>query len=276
MSKKILVPTDFTEISVCALGHAITTAKKIDADIVLLHIVEDQKKVDAAKEKLSKLVEGTRASEPNVVFEQAVRVGNIYDDIGDTAAEVDASLIIMGTHGKRGMQHLVGSNALRVITHSSVPFIVVQSKEAKEQGYRDIVVPLDLHKETKQKLKLVASMAQYFGSKVHLITPNESDEFLMNTVKRNIAFAKQYLGERDIPCDAQVAEDGMDFLKAITQYAVKLDADLIAIMNLQKNSLMGILGSSYEQGMITNEAMIPVMCMNPLSTTTSNMPVMFQ
>lgn len=276
MSKKILVPVDFTEVSDCALNHACITAKKIEADVVLLHVVDDQKDVDQAKEKLNAQAQELLSANEGLAFEQLVRVGNIFDDIGDTAAEINADLIIMGTHGKRGIQYLVGSNALRVITHSSVPFIVVQQKNGKPHGYKDIVVPLDLHKETKQKLKLVAAMAQYFDSKVHLITPNESDEFLKNTVNRNIAFAKQYLGERKIPCDAKVADEDVDFVKAISQYAVKLDADLIAIMNLQKNSLMGILGSSYEQGMITNEAMIPVMCMNPLSTTKTNMPIMFQ
>jgi len=276
MSKNILVPVDFTTVTDCALNHAIVTAKKIDASILLLHVVEEQEDIEKAKALLKKFTEKAKSAAPSITFKELVRVGNIFDDIGDAASENDANLIIMGTHGKKGLQYLVGSNALRVITHSSVPFVVVQLKDAKEGGYQDIVVPLDLHKETKQKLKLVASMAKYFDSKVHLITPNETDEFLKNKVSRNIAYAKQYLSERKIKCEAQVADEGEDFLKAIIKYATTLDADLIAIMNLQKNSLMGVLGSSYEQGMITNEAMVPVLCMNPLVTTKSDIPIMFQ
>jgi len=276
-SKKILVPIDFTEISECALGHASRTAEQIGADVVLLHVVEDQNNSDEAKVKLDSIALDAKSNAQNVVFEQLVRVGNIFDDIGDAATGVGASLIIMGTHGKKGMQYLVGSHALRVITNSSIPFIVVQLKGIDEHGYKNIVVPLDLHKETKQKLKLVAAVAKYFGSKVHLITPNESDEFLKNQLKRNIAFAQQYLRERNIDHDAKISnEDGSDFAKAILKYAVQLDADLITIMNLQKNSLMGILGSSYEQDMITNDAMVPVMCINPIATTTANLPAMFQ
>jgi len=276
-NKSVLVPIDFTEVAECALGHAIKTAIKIDADVHLLHVVDQKENIDIAKEKLEQVAAEASSREPGVTFHQVVRVGNIFDDIGEAADEIGAGLIIMGTHGKKGLQYLVGSNALRVITNSSIPFIVVQLKKVKDHGYQNIVVPLDLHKETKQKLKLVSDMAKYFGSKVHLITPNETDEFLKNTLTRNIAFAKQYLQERGIEHDAKISEeDGSGFVKAIQKYAVQMDADLIAIMNLQKNSLMGILGSSYEQDMITNEAMIPVMCINPIVTTVADLPAMFQ
>ena len=50
--------------------------------------------------------------------------------------------------------------ALNVVTNSPVPFIIVQENKIDESGYNDIVVPLDLAKETKQKLTLVANMAQ--------------------------------------------------------------------------------------------------------------------
>ena len=97
---------------------------------------------------------------------------------GRTAAETQANLIIMGTHGMRGLQFITGSRVLRVIMSSDVPFIIVQERTIKPSGYDSIVVPLDLHKETRQKLTLVADMALTFKSKVHLITAMETDEFL--------------------------------------------------------------------------------------------------
>jgi nucleotide-binding universal stress UspA family protein len=54
--------------------------------------------------------------------------------------------------------------------------------------------------------------------------------------------------------------------KEVVKYAVANDADLIAIMNLQKNSILGLLGSNYEQYMITNDAQIPVLILNPFDT----------
>lgn len=117
-----------------------------------------------------------------------------------------AELIIMGTHGMRGMQFITGSRALRVITNGNVPFIVVQDRNIRENRYSDIVVPMDLQRETRQKVALVADMASYFDSKVHVITPRESDEFLHKQLENNIRFTKQYFGERRVELDATIAD----------------------------------------------------------------------
>ena len=124
------------------------------------------------------------------------------------------------------------------------------------------MIPLDLHNETKQKLEIVADMATYFDSEVHIFTPKETDEFLRHKLNGNIAWAKKYLAEKGIKSATHVSEKG-NFVKNMISTAQDLDIDLISIMNLQKNSLMGMFGSSYEQSIITNDAQIPVLCVNP-------------
>lgn len=265
---KILVPTDFTSVADCAIDHAVKLAEHAAAEVYLLHVVPKASEAEEARRKLDMSLERVSKSGSPVQVHKLVRVGSIYEDIGDAAAEIDASMIIMGTHGMRGMQFLTGSRALRVITNSEVPFIVVQERPIKEGGYDSIVVPLDLHKETRQKLTLVADMAKYFNSKVHLVTPREDDEFLHKQLVNHIKFAKQYLEERGIAHDATITEeDSGDFVKAVVRYAVEVDADLIAIMNLAQGNIFGVLGVPYEQEVLSNEAQIPVMLMNPRETS---------
>ncbi|MCC6540701.1 MAG: universal stress protein [Flavobacteriales bacterium] len=264
---KILVPTDFTKVADSALNHAMTVAGRMGATVHLLHIVDKQAHADEARQKLELESERARKLNRSVKVTPIVRVGSIYEDIGDAAAEVGAGLIIMGTHGMRGMQFITGSRALRVITSSSVPFVVVQERPIKDSGYHNIVVPLDLHKESRQKLTIVAEMAKTFDSKVHLITPREEDEFLHRQLLNHIKFAEQYLSERGIEHVATIAkEDSGDFVKAVLRHAVEMDADLIAIMNLTEGNIFGLLGVPYEQEIIANEAQIPVVCMNPIAT----------
>ncbi len=273
--KKILVPTDFTEVARCAINHAIKTAETINGSVTLLHVVAAKDKVAETRKKLSDEV-ALFKSKSNVPIDSLVRVGNIFDDIGDAAAELDAELIFMGTHGMKGMQFITGSHALKVVKNSKPPFIVVQDRDVQENGYDDIVVPLDLSKQTKQKLHIVANMAKYFNSKLHLITPKETDEFLKNQLDRNLKFAKNFLKEKGIDFTTTISEEkGGNFAKVITKFAAAHNADLIAIMNLHENSLMGMLGNSYEQQLITNDAEIPVMCINPYETTVAGGSVLF-
>lgn len=270
MSKIILVPTDFTAVAENAIDHAISVGKTISGEIVVVHIVPKKSHVDEAKSKLKILMDRLNGGSQGVKISPMVRVGSIFEDIGDVAEEIGAELIVMGTHGMRGMQFITGSRALKVITSSSTPFVVVQEKGIKETGYDDIVVPLDLSKETKQKLNIVAQMAKYFKSRVHLITPRESDEFLKNQLDRNLTYAKRFFKDQKIEFTTTVTKSGSSkFDDGIIEHATEIDADMIAIMNLAANSLVGMLGNSYVQNILTNESQVPVLIVNPVSTSIS-------
>jgi nucleotide-binding universal stress UspA family protein len=259
-TKNFIVPYDFTVVSSVALEHAIASAKPLKAVVFLLHLVSKKKDLQGAELKLQDIISQTKTVVKIIPF---VRVGNIFTDIGGFAAEHRAELIFMGTHGTQGWQKITGMNALKVITHSSVPFIVVQEKTAKETGYDDIIVPLDLNKETKQKLSIVANIARYFKSKVHVVSPKEPDEFLKHKVKGNLLFAEKYFAERGVAITAKIVpRDGFD--KEVVKHAVNIDADLIAIMNLNRNNLFGVLTATHEEYIITNDAHIPALIVNPI------------
>jgi nucleotide-binding universal stress UspA family protein len=260
-TKTFIVPHDFTAVADIALQHAIATAKPLGAEILVLHVVSKETQIPEALAQLENIIGGFEHE--GVHLKPNVRIGSIFEDIGAFAAEHQAELIVMGTHGAHGWQHITGSHALKVVTSSQVPFIIVQEKAVKASGYDSIVVPMDLHKETKQKLSIVANLAQYFKSKVHVVTPDESDEFLRHQVRSNITFSEGFFKDRGIEMtSAVVPSSGFD--KEVVKYAVSVDADLIAIMNLQRNNLFAALTSNHEQYIITNDALIPTLIVNPI------------
>ena len=274
MKTKLLVPTDFTNEAHSAIQHAVKLGVIVQAEVILLNVVKDKSDIPAATNKLKEEEKWAKTVNDQIDVRSIVRVGNIFDDIGDAASELGVSLIIMGTHGASGWQKIIGSYALKVITNSSVPFIVVQDQLMNDTGYDSIVVPLDLNNETKQKLEMVASIAHYFDSEVHLITPNESDEFLSNKLKANRIWAAKYLKGKNVKFTTQIVDDGDNLLEGVFKLSKKVEADLIAIMNLQKNSLMGVLGSSYQQEIIANKAKVPVLCLNPLKSTIASSSIL--
>lgn len=263
---KILVPVDFTPVSSTAVNHAIAVGKAFQSEIHLLHIVSEKSRFKEAKERLAAFAEEHfKAFEGKV--QTTVRIGHLFDDIDDVSVEVDANLVMMGTHGLKGMQFITGGRALKIVRECSVPFIISQSRPIRETGYDDIVVPLDLHQDTKQKLAIASEMAKYFKGRVHLISPAASDEFLQNQLRRNVEFASDYLEERGIEYTTKISEhESGNFVKDVIRYAASVEADLIGIMNFHEKSLMGVLGQTYEQQIITNEAEIPVLILNPFET----------
>ena len=267
--KMILVPTDFSKVGETALNHAIKVATNARAEVCMLHVVHKSDMLPEAREKL-KIAKERAKEEYGFDVITVARVGTIFEDIGDMAEELEATLVIMGTQGLRGLQFITGGRALRIVTNANTPFIIVQERQIRENGYDDIVVPLDLHKETKQKLNLVADMAKYFESRVHIIVPDESDEFLKNRVTRNLHSARAFFDKMEIEHTSRISTHKGDFDDAIISYASEIDADLISIMNLRGSSLANIIGGHYVQNIITNKAQIPAMVLNPKKVSTAS------
>jgi nucleotide-binding universal stress UspA family protein len=271
---KILVPTDFSKAADCALQHAVTVAKTVGGDVVLMHVVAKREDVEAAKSEVETVAKKA-SDETGINVTGMIRVGNIFDDIANAATETESKMIIMGTHGMKGMQYITGSYAMKVITNSKVPFIVVQLKENKE-GYKNIVLPLNLSKDTKQKIQIAAEIAKYFNSKIHIVTPKETDEFLLNQLNRNIAYAQRFLKENGINFETNTdAGKSGNFAKDVIKYSVAINADLVAIMKTESDGGISLLGGGFEQHLISNEAQIPVMCVNPVKTTVMGGSVLF-
>ena len=263
---RILIPIDFTPVSTNALNHAVAVGKAFDSELHLVNIVGKKSEFSEARTRLNAFAEEHLSGFPGPTKE-TVRIGNLFDDIDDVSVEMDANLVIMGTWPEGHAIHHWWDVLLKIVREYSVPFIITQSRPIRETGYDDIVVPLDLHQDTKQKLAIVAEMATYFKGRVHIISPAESDEFLQNQLRRNVEFASDYFEERGIQYTTKISEhDSGAFVKDVVRYAASIEADLISIMNFHEKSLMGILGASYEQQIITNEAEIPVMVLNPFET----------
>ena len=228
MKTKLLVPTDFTNEAHSAIQHAVKLGVIVQAEVILLNVVKDKSDIPSATEKLKEEEKWAKSVNDQAEVRSIVRVGNIFDDIGDAASELGVSLIIMGTHGASGWQKITGSYALKVITNSSVPFIVVQDQLMNDTGYDSIVVPLDLNNETKQKLEMVASIAHYFDSEVHLITPNESDEFLSNKLKANRIWAAKYLKGKNVKFTTQIVDDGDNLLEGVFKLSEKVTSTFLS------------------------------------------------
>lgn len=260
---KILVPHDFTSVAYCAVNHASKIAKSFKGEVYLLHVVANTKEIEEAQAKLSKAAQEAE-DKYGVNMHTIVRIGNIFEDIGDVASEIAAGYIVMGTHGAKGMQKIMGSHAIKIISHSKIPFVVVQDKGPSEtETYDDVVVPIDHSDVTKQKLKIAAEIAQHFGSKVHIFTPKENDEFLRVKLDQEIKFSKKYFSERGLDYGITTAKDSGNFKKQLIKHAAIIDADLIAIVNTQEGTLLPDFFGSEEQEVIANDAEIPVIITNP-------------
>jgi len=268
MENRVLVPIDFTDITENALKYALGAAKAVNSGIALVHIIEKAEQQPEAEDKLNALI--YKYNYANVPMKSYTKVGSIFDGIGEAAKELGSGLIFMGTHGVKGLQYLFGSHALKVVTNSSIPFIITQDRLPKDDNITSIVLPVDLGSEEKQVLSAVIRIAKTFNAKVHLFVAKRNDEFNENAVNRNVSFARRYLNEHDVEHTTTRAISSDDYDAQLIRFADSIDADLIAIINHHEDGIKNLFSASFDQNIITNKAKIPVMIMNTKDTTAVN------
>lgn len=141
--KKILVPIDFSDYSKSALKYAVNFAKRFNAKLVLVYVVEpiiyppdfsmgqiaiptiDLGMDKRAQEELDKLAE--KEIPKDLTANTIVKTGKPFIEIIETAADENVDLIIIATHGHTGMEHILfGSTAEKVVRKAPCPVLTLR------------------------------------------------------------------------------------------------------------------------------------------------------
>ena len=261
----IVVAWDFTHVSEYALAHAVKIAYLGRYEVKLLHIVEPgapSEKIEDARIKMMQVC--TETSKYNgIVCKAVVKEGSLNSTISEYATQSNTKLVIMGTHGRKGFQKLLGSKALKVLVGSNSPFIVVKAKPADSLKMSNVVFPIDFKSENKEKLQWAIFIGQTFKSKVHLFKYPVSDSDLQKKVNTNLNFAIRFLKQNEIEYEIHTAQQKGNFTKATIRFAESINADLIIVMTTKYITIFDFIFGAEEQKIIDNSAKIPVMCVNP-------------
>jgi nucleotide-binding universal stress UspA family protein len=260
----IVVPWDFTPVASYALAHAVKISRHIGNDIAILHIVEEgatPKAQAEAKAHLQKIAEDN-STKYNVPLTWHIVKGSIFHAIADFVNEKEAGLVVMGTHGMKGMQKFTGSWALKVMVKSRTPFIVVQSPPEDDAKYKSIVFPVDFRNENKEKMKMAIFMGKYFDSKIHMLVLDPSDKGLAKKTRSNLNFAVKYFIQNNI--DYEIHEvPKKRFAEQVLEFSHGIKADLILIITTKNISFADYAFGASEQFIIANSEKIPVICVIP-------------
>jgi nucleotide-binding universal stress UspA family protein len=188
--QKILFPTDFSRCAEQALAHAVFLAEKYDAEIHVLHVVtlfKDQPGIlsneiteteetirkfeDIAERQLNKVVD-LKGSDDMKIIAATKREVSAAPAILEYASDNNIDLIVMGTHGRRGLGHLLlGSAAEEVVRLAPCPvFTIRELKEPKPvMQVNNILVPVDFSNYSGKALAYASEIAQSYKAQLQVL-----------------------------------------------------------------------------------------------------------
>lgn len=269
----VLVPTDFSEICQNAINHGVELAEYLDYKLVILHVINRESlsqlkkgnlNVSAITEKLSDIANDIRENS-RVIVETLTLEGSIFDKIHGAASDLGAKIMVLGTHGKKGLQHVFGSYALKVVTKSPVPTIVVQDKSFGN-GYKKIVFPINSFTEARQQVQWALHMSKTFGSHFQIFRELHSDAGLAGKINVVSEQIKKAFNEKGVSYSIDNASRKGNFTNQLLKYAAEQKADLIMLMTDADIFSPDFNAGAWNEKLMFNDARIPVMCINPVMT----------
>ncbi len=269
----VLVPTDFSNIGQNAVNHGAEIAKFLNYKLLLLHVVNRETRATFKKENstehdlLEKLASIGKEMQNTygIQTDHMIREGSIFEAIHLTASEQGANLMVLGTHGKKGLQHVFGSHALKVVTRSPVPTIVVQ-KRGFGEGYRNIVFPVNDFTEARQQVQWARIIANSFNSRIHIFRQPSNDPDIANKLAIVTNQVEEAFQQNNIDYTIVRAEKREKFARQFLSFAASIHADLIMIMTDADIFSPDFPAGQWDEKIMFNEAQIPVMCINPIIT----------
>jgi nucleotide-binding universal stress UspA family protein len=259
---KILVPSDFSDASHAAVDLAATIAKKSDLGLALLHI-QNGKKVEDSEDQMVNIIESLKIKH-RLDGDFIIKKGNIFSDIPRVACEECYRLMVIGSHGFKGIREkFFGADILKLIKSIPIPVVVTQKNYIEpEHGIKNIVLPAASHEDFERIIRATALIAGMFDAKVHIYTIDKPGQEWPDRLKSNIEKAKEIFDAkkiRYIRVKEQATTYSVGYSRQTLQYAERTGADLISLMSMPTREFHYFADSDKEQ-LLTNEAGIPVLC----------------
>ncbi|HEY0899653.1 MAG TPA: universal stress protein [Sphingobacteriaceae bacterium] len=264
----ILIPTDFSQVSLQALEMAEILAHKVPVNIHMLHVIEandatpefsettDPKELEQKKERARFSFDALKAS--GKTFESHIKVGLLTDQINHTASEQEADLVIMGTHGSEGfMEKISGSEAQHVARYLKVPVITIRPGTPL-MGLKNILLVADFERFGKGvQIDTIKTLAEAFDSTIHLlqIIKEEDEKYAPVTEAQMEFFAREHqLPKYEIHLyrDRKVADGVRNFNR-------EAEMDLVCIRTHGRKGIEHLLFGSIAERLVNH-------CIKPLLT----------
>lgn len=259
MIKNILYTTDFSDAAENALSHALTLSLLFNAKLILFnaqvlhqddpsnplyHFPQKETLYKKAEEISLNLLKEKGQKIKNIEFETISKRDFTADRaILSISEEKSADLIVMGTHGRRGIaKFLLGSTTLNILKFSNIPVYVVPpdvKAPSKDCPYKEILACTDFSPSSKKAVEMASYFKENTGGKLHIINVLDSrKKEAENKLKELI---KKYKPEK-----SKILEGKIE--KEVLKYAREEAIDLISLGNKSdKEEEFFALGSKVER-----------------------------
>lgn len=254
---KLMVLTDYTVASSVAAAHCYQLAGDTKSEVISLHGISSNEDTEWAEKKSTDQLRALTNFTEDIAFKVVASTENLFTGLNRWIEKEGIDLYFMATHGKKDLQFITGSNALKLIFNAQTAMVVVQ-QHTRIEPYHHIVMPVfQEHAEMNFPVETLMNIAAAYSSKITLLVANKAST--LAAIKR----LQHVLA--DSATEISVVEIGTQVKKwdkEVMQHAMATQANAIALVVAARHHREEAeKQKKMIQALITNEQGLPVICL---------------
>lgn len=261
---KIVVGFDFSKGSAYAVDLAIDIANRVQIDIRLVYVKAKNEEEAPIRAEIERRNAAVAPLLQGIKLEYVIREGRVSNELCSQAAEDDADLIVVGTHGMTGFEkNWIGRNTYRTIAESTVPVLCIREDFKFRKTLDRIIVPIDSSADTRQKVPFAAKLAKIYDSELVILgLYTSSNKDIRSIVNGYVRMVDTFLTKGEVRHCCKMVDVQKNLTLTTLDFAEAISADLIVIMTEQESNLTSFLLGTYAQQMLTLSK-IPILTLRP-------------
>jgi hypothetical protein len=254
--QKIAVICDFSPRMRESIVHGIRLAQILNKELCLIGSWYDKKHKTDIQQKLIGATESIRQSFPELRISSLLIKNSLNDNIDKLAWEYDAVLVIL--------HKSMVKPALRALRESSIAFLFVQGDSSDFLSYKNVLVPVDYRKATKDTALWASFLGRFNRSQIQMVYARETDKEQASLIQKNLSFLKKFLSNLKVSHQSVAGtKSSWGISQETVSRACELKGDVMVIAGSASISLLDLLIGLPEKKIIHKAGDLPVLIINP-------------
>ncbi|HAH25460.1 MAG TPA: hypothetical protein DCL77_17160 [Prolixibacteraceae bacterium] len=254
--QKIVVICDFSERMKEVILHGVRMAGILNKELCLTAIWKSKEQKPRIQEKLINATHAIKQNVPELRVSSLLIKNSLLDNLGKLTWDYDAVLIVLHQSNIK--------SGLKAFRESSIAFLFVKGDAPEYLNYKNVLVPLDCRKASKETALWASFFGRFNHSQVHVMYAHETDKEQAGILMKNLNFIKKFLSNLNV-AHQEIAgkSSSWGICKETMANAQALKGDVMVFAGSAYISMIDLLIGLPEKRIIQKAGDLPILIINP-------------
>lgn len=254
--QKVVVVCDFSERMKDVIVHGVRMADILKKELCLLAIWKDKVQKNQIQEKILQTSRSLKSNLPNMPISTLLLQKSLQDNMARLTDEYNAVIVVLHQSDVK--------SGLKAFSESTIAFLFVNGSLPEFLRYKNVLVPIDYRKASKESSLWASYLGRFNKSEVHLVYASETGKDQANKLKNNLRFIKKFLSSLYVKHHFTPGKSNSwgIFMETLI-HANEWNGDVMILAGSMNISLIDWIIGLPEEKIISKAGNLPILIINP-------------